>query len=93
MSDKTKKLANTFNYLKQRRHSLLKKDLEPFHGLATDVKLILVFVTYRMAFQILLRIYFSCGGVAGNVSVKNILIRMFGPSSGVVFELRRIISN
>ena len=93
MSDKIKKLANTFDYRKQWRHSLLKKDLEPFHGLPTDVKLILVFVTYRMAFQILPRIYFSCGGVAGNVSVKNILIRMFGPSTGVVFELRPIISN
>ena len=33
-----------------------------------------------------------CGGVAGNVSVQK-LIRMFGSSSGVVFELRLIISN
>ena len=41
--------------------------------------------------QILLRIYFSCGGMAGNVNVKK-LLRMFG-SCGVVFELQRIISN
>ena len=31
----------------------------------------LVFATYRMAFHILPRIYFSCGGLEGNVSVKN----------------------
>ena len=37
-------------------------------------------------------IYFSSDGVAGNVSVKK-LVRMYGPSSGIVFELRRIISN
>ena len=39
----------------------------------------------RLAFQILLGIYFSSGGVAGNVSVKK-LIRMFGPLSGVLLE-------
>ena len=58
-------------------------------------------MTDRLAFQILPHIYFSRSGVAGNVKkmLKNVkkmlkkLIRMFGPSSGVVFELRRIISN
>ena len=53
--------------------------------------LMLVFVTRRMAFQILPRIYLPCGGVAGNVSVQK-LIKMFWPSSVVVFELRRIFS-
>ena len=67
-----------------------------FRGLPTDVKftincakLILVFETHMLAFQIPPRI---CGGVAENVSVQK-LIRMFGSSSGVVFELRLIISN
>ena len=45
-----------------------------------------------LAFQIPQRIYFSFGGAAGHVSVKK-LIRMFGSSRGVVFELQRIISN
>ena len=49
-------------------------------------------LTQRLAFQILPRTYFSSGGVAGNVSVKKV-IRMFGPSCGVLLELRRIISN
>ena len=49
-------------------------------------------MTDRLAFQILPHIYFSRGGVAGNVSVKK-LIRMFGPLSRVVLEIRRIISN
>ena len=51
--------------------------MERFRGLPTDVKftincatLILVFVIHRLAFQILPRIYFSCGGVAGNFGVK-----------------------
>ena len=56
-------------------------------------ELILVFVTHRLAFQILPRIYFSCGGVAREMSALKILIRMFGPSNAVVFELRRIILN
>ena len=42
--------------------------------------------------KVLPRIYFSSLGVAGKASVKKIL-KMFGPSSGVVLELRRIISN
>ena len=46
-------------------------------------------LTQRLAFQVLPRIYFLSGGAAGNVSVKK-LIRMSGPSSGVVLELRRI---
>ena len=45
-------------------------------------------LTQRLAFQVLPRIYLS-DGAAGNVSVKK-LIRMSGPSSGVVLELRRI---
>ena len=49
-------------------------------------------LTQRLAFQILPRIYVFSGGVAGNVSVKK-LIRMFGCSSGVFLELRRIISS
>ena len=49
-------------------------------------------LTQRLAFQILPRIYFFSGGVAGNVSVKK-LIRIFGSSSGVFLELRRIISS
>ena len=48
-------------------------------------------LTQRLAFRILPRIYFFSGGVVGNVSVKK-LIRMFGSSSGVLLELRRIIS-
>ena len=51
-------------------------------------------LTQRLAFQILPRvprIYFSSGGVAGNVGVKK-LTRLFEPSSGVVLE-RRIVSN
>ena len=49
----------------------------------------------RLAFQILPRINFSSGNVAGNVSVKRMLrmLRMFGPSSGVMPELPRITSN
>ena len=70
-----------------------------FHALTTDVTFtinceMLVntrFCTQRLAFQILPRIYFSSGGVAGNVGVKK-LTRLFEPSSGVVLE-RRIISN
>ena len=72
-----------------------------FHALTTDVTFtinceILVNtcscdLTQRLAFQILPRIYFSSGGVAGNVGVKK-LTRLFEPSSGVVLE-RRIISN
>ena len=46
-------------------------------------------LTQRLAFQVLQRIYFLSDGAAGNVSVKK-LIRMSGPSSGVVLELRRI---
>ena len=87
------------NYLKQWRHSLLKKDRERFRGLPTDVKftincakLMFIFVIHRLAIQILPRIYFSCGGAAGISPLKK-LIRMFGPSSSVVLELRRIISN
>ena len=49
-------------------------------------------LTQRLAIQILPRIYFFSGGVVGNVSVKK-LIRMCGSSSGVLFELRRIISS
>ena len=49
-------------------------------------------LTQRLAFQILPRIYFFSGGVVGNVSVKK-LIRMCGSSSGVLLELRRIISS
>ena len=48
-------------------------------------------LTQRLAFQILPRIYFFSGGVVGNVSVKKV-IRMCGSSSGVLLELRRIIS-
>ena len=55
-------------------------------------ELILVFVTHRLAFQILPRIYFFSGDVVGNVSVKKV-IRMCGSSSGVLLELRRIISS
>ena len=72
-----------------------------FHALNTDVTFkinceMLVNtcscdLTQRLAFQILPRIYFSIGGVAGNVGVKK-LTRLFEPSSGVVLE-RRIISN
>ena len=65
------------NYLKQWRHSLLKKDRERFRGLPTDVKftinrakLMFIFVIHRLAIQILPRIYFSCGGAAGNFAVK-----------------------
>ena len=46
-------------------------------------------LTQRLAFQVLPRIYFLSGGAAGNASVKK-LVRMSGPSSGVVLELRRI---
>ena len=49
-------------------------------------------LTQRLAFQILPRIYFFSGGVVGNVSVKKV-IRMCGSSSGVLLELRRIISS
>ena len=53
-------------------------------------------LTHSLAFQILPRvprIYFSSGGVAGNVGVKK-LTRLFEPSSGVVLAIeRRIISN
>ena len=49
-------------------------------------------ITQRLASKVLPRIHFSSLGVAGKVSVKKIL-KMFGPSSGVVLELRRIISN
>ena len=49
-------------------------------------------LTQGLAFQILPRIFFSSGGVAGNISVKK-RIRMFGSSSGVLLELRRIISS
>ena len=49
-------------------------------------------ITQRLALKVLPRIYFSSLGVAGKVSVKKIL-KMFGPSSGVVLELRRITSN
>ena len=38
------------------------------------------------------RNHFPSLGVAWNVTVKR-LMRMFGPSCGVVLELRRIISN
>ena len=40
-------------------------------------------LTQRLPFQILPRIFFSSGGVAGNVGVKK-LIRMFEPSRGVL---------
>lgn len=59
--------------------SLLKKNLDPFRGLSVEAKFtityakligILVFVTHRLAFQILPRIYSCCGPVAENVSVK-----------------------
>ena len=46
-------------------------------------------LTQRLAFQVLPGIYFLSDGAAGNVSVKK-LIRMSGPSSGVVLELRQI---
>ena len=49
-------------------------------------------ITQRLALKPLLRIYFSSLGLAGKASIKKIL-KMFGPSSGVVLELRRIISN
>ena len=49
-------------------------------------------LTQRLAFQILPRIYFFSGGVVGNVSVKKV-IRMCGSSSGILLELRRIISS
>ena len=49
-------------------------------------------ITQRLALKPLLRIYFSSLGLVGKASVKKIL-KMFGPSSGVVLELRRIISN
>ena len=49
-------------------------------------------ITQRLVLKVLPRIYFSSLGVAGKASVKNIL-KMFGPSSGVVLELRRITSN
>ena len=72
-----------------------------FHALNTDVTFTIncemlvntrfCDLTQRLAFQILSRIYFSSGGVAGNVGVKK-LTRLFEPSSGVVLE-RRIISN
>ena len=52
----------------------------------------LVFVNPKAGFSDSAAFDFSSGGVAGNVSVKK-LIRMFGPSSGVDLELRRIISN
>ena len=47
-------------------------------------------ITQRLALKVLPRIYFSSLGVAGKASVKKIP-KMFGPSSGVVLELRRII--
>ena len=63
---------------------MLKKDLEPFRGLppCTDVKFAINCV------ELLL-------GVKREMSAlkKNIILRLFGPSSGVMFELRRIISN
>ena len=75
-----------------------------FHALNTDVTFtincemlvhtLFCDLTQRLAFQILPRvprIYFSNGGVAGNVGVKK-LTRLFEPSSGVVLE-RRIVSN
>lgn len=40
-------------------------------------------LTQRLPFQILPRIFFCSGGVAGNVGVKK-LIRMFEPSRGVL---------
>ena len=40
-------------------------------------------LTQRLAFEILPRIFFSSGGVAGNVGVKK-LIRMFEPSRDVL---------
>ena len=81
---------------------IVKEGSGTFRGLRADVKftikinqLFKVNTRFRDphagSVQILPRIYFSCGGMAGNVHVKK-LIRMFG-SCGVVFELRRIISN
>ena len=48
-------------------------------------------ITQRLALKVLPRISFSSLVGAGKVSVKKIL-KMFGPSSVVVLELRRIIS-
>ena len=48
-------------------------------------------ITHRLV-SILPRIYFSTDGEAGSISVKR-LIKKFGPSSGVVLEVRRIISS
>ena len=81
---------------------IVKEGSGTFRGLPTDVKFTIkinqlckVNTRFRDPYagsaQILQRIYFSCGGMAGNVNVTK-LIRMFG-SCGVVFELRRIISN
>ena len=44
-------------------------------------------LTQRLPFQVLPRIYFSSGGAEGNVSVKQ-LISTFGPSSGIMHEIR-----
>ena len=49
-------------------------------------------ITQRLVLKVLPRIYLSSLGVAGKVSVKKIL-KTFGPPSGVVLELRRLISN
>ena len=49
-------------------------------------------ITQRLALKFLPCIYFSSLNVAGKVRVKKI-IKMFGPSSGVMLELRQIIAN
>ena len=70
-----------------------KKDLETFRGLSTDAKLILVFLTHKLAFQILPCIYSCCCRVAENVSVKNTHKNVWAFNWCRVWITRRIISN
>ena len=80
---------------------IVKEGSGTFRGLPTDVKFTIkinqlckVNTRFRDphagSVQILPLIYFSCGGIAGNVNVKKLNVWVF---KWFVFELRRIISN